>query len=79
MGTQEVAFANPSALSETFTPLLRGCTRLHDRSVAGFTGTATASVDAAVLNCYQLTGNDAQSVTVVSGEAKTVTWMLIAK
>lgn len=79
MGTQEVAFTNPSALSETFTPsyaVAHGC---MTAPVAGFTGTATASVDAAVLNGYQLTGNDAQSVTVVSGEAKTVTWMLIAK
>ena len=79
MGTQEVAFTNPSALSETFTPSYRVAHGYMTAPVAGFTGTATASVDAAVLNGYQLTGNDAQSVTVVSGEAKTVTWMLIAK
>ena len=79
MGTQEVAFTNPSALSETFTPSYAVAHGYMTAPVAGFTGTATASVDAAVLNGYQLTGNDAQSVTVVSGEAKTVTWMLIAK
>lgn len=79
MGTQEVAFTNPSALSETFTPSYATAHGYMTAPVAGFTGTATASVDAAVLNGYQLTGNDAQSVTVVSGEAKTVTWMLIAK
>lgn len=79
MGTQEVAFTNPSALSETFTPSYAVAHGYMTVPVAGFTGTATASVDAAVLNGYQLTGNDAQSVTVVSGEAKTVTWMLIAK
>lgn len=79
MGTQEVAFTNPSALSETFTPSYTVAHGYMTVPVAGFTGTATASVDAAVLNGYQLTGNDAQSVTVVSGEAKTVTWMLIAK
>lgn len=79
MGTQEVAFTNPSALSETFTPSYVVAHGYMTAPVAGFTGTATASVDAAVLNGYQLTGNDAQSVTVVSGEAKTVTWMLIAK
>ena len=79
MGTQEVAFTNPSALSETFTPSYAVVHGYMTAPVAGFTGTATASVDAAVLNGYQLTGNDAQSVTVVSGEAKTVTWMLIAK
>ena len=79
MGTQEVAFTNPSALSETFTPSYAVAHVYMTAPVAGFTGTATASVDAAVLNGYQLTGNDAQSVTVVSGEAKTVTWMLIAK
>ena len=79
MGTQEVAFTNPSALSETFTPSYTVAHGYMTAPVAGFTGTATASVDAAVLNGYQLTGNDAQSVTVVSGEAKTVTWMLIAK
>ena len=79
MGTQEVAFTNPSALSETFTPSYAVAHGYMTAPVAGFTGTATASVDAAVLNGYQLTGNDAQSVTVVSGEVKTVTWMLIAK
>ena len=79
MGTQEVAFTNPSALSETFTPSYTVAHGYMTAPVAGFTGTATASVDAAVLNGYQLTGNNAQSVTVVSGEAKTVTWMLIAK
>lgn len=79
MGTQEVTFTNPSALSETFTPSYTVAHGYMTAPVAGFTGTATASVDAAVLNGYQLTGNDAQSVTVVSGEAKTVTWMLIAK
>lgn len=79
MGTQEVAFTNASALSETFTPSYAVAHGYMTAPVAGFTGTATASVDAAVLNGYQLTGNDVQSVTVVSGEAKTVTWMLIAK
>ena len=79
MGTQEVSFTNSTALSETFTPSYAVAHRYMTAPVAGFTGTATASVDAAVLNGYQLTGNDAQSVTVVSGEAKTVTWMLIAK
>ena len=79
MGTQEVAFTNASALSETFTPSYAVAHGYMTAPVAGFTGTATASVDAAVLNGYQLTGNDMQSVTVVSGEAKTVTWMLIAK
>lgn len=79
MGTQEVSFTNSAALSETFTP---SYTVAHDymtHPVSGFTGTATASVDAAVLNGYTLTGADAQSVTVVSGEVKTVTWMLIAQ
>lgn len=79
MGTQEVSFTNSAALSETFTPSYAVAHGYMTAPVAGFTGTATASVDAAVLNGYQLTGNDAQSVTVVSGEAKTVTWMLIAK
>lgn len=79
MGTQEVAFTNASALSETFTLSYAVAHGYMTVPVAGFTGTATASVDAAVLNGYQLTGNDVQSVTVVSGEAKTVTWMLIAK
>ena len=79
MGTQEVSFTNSAALSETFTPSYAVAHGYMTAPVAGFTGTATASVDAAVLNGYQLTGNDVQSVTVVSGEAKTVTWMLIAK
>ena len=79
MGTQEVSFTNSAALSETFTPSYAVAHRYMTAPIAGFTGTATASVDAAVLNGYQVTGNDAQSVTVVSGEAKTVTWMLIAK
>ena len=79
MGTQEVSFTNSAALSETFTPSYAVAHGYMTAPIAGFTGTATASVDAAVLNGYQLTGNDVQSVTVVSGEAKTVTWMLIAK
>lgn len=79
MGTQEVSFTNSAALSETFTSSYAVAHGYMTAPVAGFTGTATASVDAAVLNGYQLTGNDVQSVTVVSGEAKTVTWMLIAK
>ena len=79
MGTQEVSFTNSAALSETFTPSYAVAHGYMTTPIAGFTGTATASVDAAVLNGYQLTGNDVQSVTVVSGEAKTVTWMLIAK
>lgn len=79
MGTQEVSFTNSAALSETFTPSYAVAHGYMTAPIAGFTGTATASVDAAVLNGYQLTGSDTQSVTVVSGEAKTVTWMLIAK
>lgn len=79
MGTQEVAFTNASALSETFTPSYRVAHGYMTVPVPGFTGTATASVDAAVLNGYTLTGSDTQSVTVVSGEVKTVTWMLIAQ
>ena len=79
MGTQEVAFTNASALSETFTPSYAVAHGYMTAPVAGFTGTATASVDAAVLNGYTLTGSDKQSVTVVSGEVKTVTWMLIAQ
>ena len=79
MGTQEVSFTNPAALSETFTPSYRVAHGYMTVPVPGFTGTATASVDAAVLNGYTLTGSDTQSVTVVSGEVKTVTWMLIAQ
>ena len=79
MGTQEVAFTNASALSETFTPSYAVAHGYMTNPVPGFTGTATASVDAAVLNGYQLTGSDTQSVNVVSGEVKTVTWMLIAQ
>lgn len=79
MGTQEVAFTNASALSETFTPSYRIAHGYMTVPVPGFTGTATASVDAAVLSGYTLTGSDTQSVTVVSGEVKTVTWMLIAQ
>ena len=78
MGTQEVSFTNSAALSETFTPSYAVAHGYMTAPIAGFTGTATASVDAAVLNGYQLTGSDTQSVTVVSGEVKTVTWMLIA-
>ena len=79
MGTQEVSFTNSAALSETFTPSYTVAHGYMTNPVPGFTGTATASVDAAVLNGYTLTGADAQSVTVVSGEVKTVTWMLIAQ
>lgn len=79
MGTQEVSFTNSAALSETFTPSYAVVHGYMTAPIAGFTGTATASVDAAVLNGYQLTGSDTQSVTVVSGEVKTVTWMLIAQ
>lgn len=79
MGTQEVSFTNASALSETFTPSYSVAHGYMTVPVPGFTGTATASVDAAVLNGYTLTGSDTQSVTVVSGEVKTVTWMLIAQ
>ncbi len=79
MGTQEVSFTNSAALSETFTPSYAVAHGYMTAPIAGFTGTATASVDAAVLNGYQLTGSDTQSVTVVSGEVKTVTWMLIAQ
>lgn len=79
MGTQEVSFTNSAALSETFTPSYRVAHGYMTVPVPGFTGTATASVDAAVLNGYTLTGSDTQSVTVVSGEVKTVTWMLIAQ
>lgn len=79
MGTQEVSFTNSAALSETFTPSYAVVHGYMTVPIAGFTGTATASVDAAVLNGYQLTGSDTQSVTVVSGEVKTVTWMLIAQ
>lgn len=79
MGTQEVSFTNSAALSETFTLSYAVAHGYMTAPIAGFTGTATASVDAAVLNGYQLTGSDTQSVTVVSGEVKTVTWMLIAQ
>lgn len=79
MGTQEVSFTSSAALSETFTPSYTVAHGYMTNPVPGFTGTATASVDAAVLNGYQLTGSDTQSVNVVSGEVKTVTWMLIAQ
>ena len=79
MGTQEVSFTNSAALSETFTLSYAVAHGYMTAPIAGFTGTATASVDAAVLNGYQLTGSDTQYVTVVSGEVKTVTWMLIAQ
>lgn len=79
MGTQEVSFTNSAALSETFTPSYTVALGYMTNPVPGFTGTATASVDAAVLGGYTRTGSDTQSVTVVSGEVKTVTWMLIAQ
>ena len=79
MGSQEVAFTNASAPSETFTPSYTVAHGYMTAPVAGFTGTATASVDALVLSGYQLASADTQSVTVNAGATKTVEWMLIAK